>query len=151
MPDELPNQEDAEISELEKRLAEASSGVNVTGHVEHAKEEIAKLDDQFHERLKTLEEKAAAHKEKREIQAHQEKKRMASEGEAARGLGLGMTVAYILMTATLLGVLVGYLFARFTPMGKALGQTNAMGIFTTLGMIVGVWMVIRLTAEPDKK
>lgn len=145
MPDETPDGLDAEINELEDRLRAAQDGTNTQEHLQQAQEEIQKIDAGFEDRLKALEEKAQKHKTEREAKDVVKRKQMQSDGEAARGLGVGLTVAYTLFACTFLGFGLGWLLDRFT------GGTSWKGLMTVAGMTLGVFMVVMITNRENNR
>ncbi len=65
------------------------------------------LDD-FDDRLRQLEEKAAKASGRFQKEKKEESRKMASDSEAARGLGVGLSIAYTLIGLPMVGVAVGW-------------------------------------------
>lgn len=106
--------------------------------------EGAQLDPEFEKRLQTVESKALEHKRKRETVAAQESKRMASDSESTRGLGVGMTVAYAILGMPLLGAAVGWLI------DQRIGTSLWQGIFMLLGAVAGIAFTVITIQKNDK-
>jgi F0F1-type ATP synthase assembly protein I len=87
---------------------------------------LPKVPD-FDERLRDLESRAQAAKDRRESKARTEARRLANDAESHKGLGLGLTVAYAIIGVPLFGILVGY----------GLDSANGTNMFKGMGALVG--------------
>jgi F0F1-type ATP synthase assembly protein I len=141
MPDD--EHKEPEEDELEKRFREIEERAAALKQ-EHAAK--ADLGDDTHAALEEIERKAAA------LRATQEKKtttlseQRRVDSESSRGLGIGMTVAYIIVGIPLAGAGLGYLI------DKALKASIFMGIGTLIGAIIGISMtVVIVNREANKK
>lgn len=93
--------------------------------------ELPKLPD-FDDRLRDLEARAQAVKDRRETKARTEQRRITSDAESNRGLGIGLTVAYAIIGVPLFGILVGY------AIDSAAGTNLYKGLGALLGSIFGI-------------
>lgn len=107
--------------------------------------ELPKVPD-FDDRLKDLEARADAAKNRRADKARTEKRRMESDAESNRGLGIGLTVAYAIIGVPLFGIGLGYLA------DNAAGTNIYRGVGALLGSIVGIaGAVIILNRQQNQK
>lgn len=123
---DLPEQDDSlerGIRDLEKQAAELK--VNSKGD---------QIDAEFEERMRKLEAKVEESKTVREAQQRESKRQMASDRESARGLGVGLSVAYTIIGLPLFGYGVGYLIDNST------GGEAAKGIAMMIGAVAGIGM-----------
>jgi len=88
-----PEEESSPEQEMLKKVSEAAS--------------IAPKLDDFDARLKELEEKAGKATGRYRNVQKEESRKIASDSEASRGLGFGLSIAYTIIGLPLLGVLVG--------------------------------------------
>ncbi|MGV3615791.1 MAG: hypothetical protein ACO1SV_10700 [Fimbriimonas sp.] len=86
----------------------------------------------FDERLRDLEARAEAAKQRRQGKASAEQRKIEREADSNRGLGVGLTVAYAIIGVPLFGILVGWLVDR------SMGTDLFKGLGALLGSIVGV-------------
>lgn len=111
--------------ELDRRIR--AMGLDSSPVIDNAKKEAAKIDDEFEARLKELEERAKGSHQTRENKKLETNRRMASDRDSAKGLGLGLSIAYTIIGLPLLGVLIGWFMDQ-----RVGGQT-----FTSIGVLVG--------------
>lgn len=107
-----------------KKLEDQASGLHV--------EIPGELDEEFDERMQKLEEKAAAHRAMRENVKKEEARKTKSDREAAKGLGIGLSVAYTIIGLPVFGYGVGWLIARQT------GSTTVAGFGMLIGAVLGI-------------
>ena len=93
-------------------------------------------DDEFEERLAKLEKKASDAKQVREAKEKETDRRLASERESARGAGVGLQVAYMIMGVPLLFAGIGWLIDRWQGTGVF------VGVGTLVGAVLGIVMTI---------
>ena len=79
-----------------------------------ASKPIVGSDDEFEERLRSLERRAVATKRRRESERAMKERKLASDQEDYRGMGLGLSIAYMIIGMPLAGWLVGWLLFRQT-------------------------------------
>lgn len=101
---EPPEPESAE-AEAMRRLRELSSDESA---VETARKEAAALDDEFHRRLADLGEKAAKTKETRDRQRREAERIQTFDRETARGTGVGLQIAYMIIGFPMAGLALGW-------------------------------------------
>lgn len=87
---------------------------------------------EFEERLRQLEDKAAATKSRRDTIQAQEQEKLKSDGKSAVGVGVGMTIAYAILGVPMLGALLGWLIDR------SLGTNLFKGLLTLGGAVLGI-------------
>lgn len=142
------SEEDASLT-LEQRLQKAMDEVDqltpddaidaererLERNVSEAVPELPNFDD----RLARLEQAAREARGRHETVKHEQARKQTSDGESARGLGIGLTVAYAILGMPLLGAGLGWLIDR------QMGTSNYMGILCTIGAIVGVVFAVMTT------
>lgn len=94
------------------------------------------LDEEFEERMKRLEERASAHRELRENEQKEQARKTRGDRDAAKGLGLGLSVAYTIIGLPVFGYGVGWLISRST------GSTTVAGFGMLIGAVVGIAVAI---------
>ncbi|MCC7230743.1 MAG: hypothetical protein IT203_10150 [Fimbriimonadaceae bacterium] len=135
----IDKEKNVDEDELDRRIREL--GLDQTPSIEKAREEAAKIDEEFGERLKALEEKAKTVKEVRDNQSREKTRRLESDRETAKGLGLGLSIAYTIIGLPILGAVVGWFLdsrvggQTFTSLGVLLGSV--------LGIVAAVFMISR--------
>ncbi len=95
--------------------------------------------DEFEERFRKLESQVGDSKSKRAEQDRQAARRQKSDSEAARGAGIGLTVAYAILGTPMMGALIGYL------MDREFGTNLWKGVLTLLGAVIGVTFAVVTT------
>ena len=144
---ELPS--DAEIEARFSKIKE-----NLTLELDDADEKLAAIldkthapkieTDEFDDKLKELEARAQAMKEKRESIKAQEAKTIKSTQEDSKGLGLGLTIAYAILGVPLFGGLLGFGLTKWTGNGI---WTVICGL---LGMVGGIGFAAFLISRQNK-
>lgn len=92
------------------------------------------IDAEFEERMRKLEAKVQESKAVRESEQREKKRQLASDRESARGLGVGLSIAYTIIGLPLFGYGVGYLIDNAT------GGDAAKGIAMMIGAVAGIGM-----------
>jgi F0F1-type ATP synthase assembly protein I len=144
---ELPSDE-----EIEARFSKIKE--NLTTDLDDADEKLAAIldntrapkinTDDFDEKLRVLEEKAQAMKDRRETIKAQEEKAIKSSQTDTQGLGLGLTIAYAILGVPLFGGLLGYGLTKWTGNGL---WTVICGLG---GMVGGVGFAVFLINKQNK-
>lgn len=116
--------------ELERRIREM--GLDQTPSIEKAKEDAGKIDDEFSERLRNLENKARQQRLIRDNRSQEASRRARDDADSARGLGVGLSIAYTIIGLPLLGVGVGWLI------DTRLGTQTYRSIGVLLGSVLGI-------------
>jgi F0F1-type ATP synthase assembly protein I len=101
------------------------------------------LHDAFEQRMREMDRKARLSSERRQSHKSQEAKRKQSEGESARGLGLGLTIAYLIIGVPLLGAFLGWLG------DNAAGSTHWTGVGVVIGAAIGTALAIALLGRAN--
>jgi hypothetical protein len=153
MSDEPIKPEMPSDAEIESRFSKIKE--NLTTDLDDADEKLADILDKtrapkidtedFDEKLKALELKAQAMKDKRETIKAQEAKAIRSSQSDTQGLGLGLTIAYAILGVPLFGGLVGYGLTKWT------GNGIWTVVFGLGGMIGGVGFAVFLISKQNKE
>lgn len=106
---------------------------------EEARQKINQVDIEFDERLRELEKRAEASKQTRENKQFREAKSRASDAEAAKGLGVGMTAAYAIIGMPIFGLGVGWAIEKFG--GRPGWQSGCILVGAFLGVGYAVWFL----------
>jgi F0F1-type ATP synthase assembly protein I len=120
----------AELDELELKLQEIDQRIADAGQVGRAK--AAGFDADLETDLQRVESKAAEAKAAQEAARQDREKKGISDGDSARGLGVGLSIAYTIIGVPLLGVLIGWIA------DSSMGTTNWKGIGMLVGVVVGM-------------
>lgn len=128
--------DESKLDELERQLFELGEGVP---SATKAQEELNQIEDEFDARMRRLQEKSTAVQQEREAQIKQEQRERASDGKAAKGLGLGLSIAYSIIGMPILGYVIGWAID-----GKPGGPNGAWPVLvgSVLG-IVGAVMIMK--------
>lgn len=118
--------------ELDRRITEM--GLDQASPIDQAKEKAAKIDEEFEGKLRNLEARADKAKSLRQNQTREVNRKLASDREAARGLGIGISIAYTIIGLPLFGAGVGWL------VDSRLGVDFWKGIGVLIGAILGIGM-----------
>ena len=135
----IDKENNVDEDELDRRIREL--GLDQTPSIDKAREEAAKIDEEFGERLKALEEKAKTVKEVRDNQNREKTRKLESDRETAKGLGLGLSIAYTIIGLPILGAVIGWFLdsrmggQTFTSLGVLIGSV--------LGIVAAVFMISR--------
>ncbi|MEI8281489.1 MAG: AtpZ/AtpI family protein [Armatimonadota bacterium] len=153
MSDEPIKPEMPSDAEIEARFSKIKE--NLTTDLDDADEKLAAIldkthapkieTDEFDDKLKALEIKAQAMKEKREAQKVQAAKEVKSTQMANDGLGMGMTLMYTVLGLPLLGGIIGMF------LDKATGGNAWIVIFGMGGMILGIGCAVFLLYRKNGK
>lgn len=126
---EMPSEEDvhARFNEIDQKIDEVRS---------NAAEQKSALDSEFDARLKALEDKAHQAKVSREAEKKKVERVQQSSQEDSRSLGLGLSIAYIIIGIPLMGAGIGWL------VDHQLGTKYWMGMLTLAGATLGVAVAV---------
>ncbi len=122
-PEKTPDEQDEFEAGIQK-MDDLAEGVKV--------ELPQELDDEFHERMRLLKEKAAGIKSVRDNALKEQARKNKSEQESARGLGIGLHVAYALIGLPLMGAAVGWF------LDGRLGVDIWKGIGVVAGLVIAI-------------
>ncbi len=129
---ELPNMPDDEVEARVARIKERTP----TG--------LPDVPTDLDARLGKFESRAAAAKVVHDKAKGTEYSRIASDGKATRGLGVGLAIAYALIGLPLVGALLGFLLSRVVG-----GPWVAIG--AVLGFIGGIAFTVYLSAREGNR
>ncbi len=128
----INSEEISDEDELERRIRDL--GLDETPAIDRAKQEAAKIDAEFEGRLKDLEHRANQAQSVRKNRSRELERKLSSDRDAARGLGIGISIAYTIIGLPLFGAGVGWL------VDNRLGVDFWKGIGVLLGAIAGIMM-----------
>lgn len=158
-PDDLPEEETPPLptdEEIEARLSKViKDAEDFLGPVRHdpislMEEEEEKqspfgnFDSEFDEKLDGFSKKVDKIKASREEQERDKARKQKSEQDSSRGLGVGLTIAYMIIGLPLLGAGIGWLVDGRT------GGTTWIGIGTVIGGVLGVFAAISIMNRENK-
>jgi len=103
------------------------------------------VDAEFDEHIQKFDRRAKVSIQGRRKQESYRKSQSTQDGESAKGLGEGLTVAYVIIGFPLLGAGLGWLLSggRDTQNWMALGVVIGMG----LGMVFGIFLLNRFQSK----
>ena len=138
VPDDAEDLDEARLAEIENAAQHTVERLlEIDGAIEQTKRQFGedlKLDDDFNDRFQEIDRRAEDEKVRREKIRAQEAKKNASIAEDAKGLGVGMTVAYTIIGLPLAGAGIGWLLDR-----EAGGR-----VFITFGTLLGAALGIAM-------
>lgn len=105
---------------------------------EENKSPFGDFDPEFNDRLDGFSKKVDKVKASREEQERDKARRQKGERDSSRGLGVGLTIAYMIIGLPLLGAGIGWLVDGRT------GGTTWIGIGTVIGGVLGVLAAISI-------
>jgi len=117
----------------------------MTSKVSHAASPDDPTPPDFDARLRALEEKSTNVRRDREVAKFNKERKILSDSQSAAGLGVGMSVAYAILGAPLLGALIGYF------LDKQFHSNLYTGALTLLGAIIGVLYAILTIKEKGNR
>ncbi len=103
---------------------------------DEANAKVEKIDDEFHAKAEELHARAAKLKRTMEVKQERQTEERRSDGESARGLGIGLTVAYAIIGTPLLGFGIGYLIDGNSTVKTWSGILGMIGAFAGVGYCV---------------
>lgn len=141
----LPNDEEIE-ARLAKAIENAEAYLGPTRHDasqrEQEQEQLAHaagdegVHREFADRFDALDERLDRARAAEKAKEGEKRKLHESDGEAARGLGVGLSAAYAIIGCPLLGAGIGYLA------DQAIGGTAGVTIGTVVGAVAGMGLAI---------
>lgn len=138
----IDSQGNVDEDELDRRIREM--GLDQSPSVE-AKAKGDKIDDEFGERLRALENKARTHKLIRDNRNQETERKQLSDGESARGLGVGLSVAYTIIGLPLAGVVIGWL------VDQRLGTQTFRSLGVLLGSVFGIAAALLILSRSNRQ
>ena len=129
-PEPTPESDDERLARLLGELDDSNRAA-----FEEARRQVSEADDEFEERLSKLEKRASDAKQVREAQQRETERKQASEQESAKGAGVGLQVAYMIMGVPLL----------FAGIGWFIDRSQGTGVFVGVGTLVGAVIGIAMT------
>lgn len=94
------------------------------------------MGSEFDDRMARLHDKVDKVKQDRTVKAAERDRQMRSEASSARGAGLGLTVAYMIIGVPMFGAGIGWLIDRQG------GTTHWIGLCTFFGAVLGVTIAV---------
>lgn len=132
----IDSQGNVDEDELDRRIREM--GLDEAPSIREAKQKGDAIDDEFAERLRALEEKARTHKLIRDDQKLEMQRKQESDRDSARGLGIGLSIAYTLIGCPILGLIIGFFLdgpAGMTYKNWGVGLGSLLGIALTFTLV----------------
>lgn len=143
MADDAPHRSDEsedDLDAIEKAAQDAADrllGADAeVGTVASQAASAAEHDEAFDERLRELESRAEKHRIVREAARAKTQRQQSKDADSARGLGVGMTIAYAILGMPLVGAGLGWL------LDERLGVKIWMGIGMLLGAVAGIGFAV---------
>jgi F0F1-type ATP synthase assembly protein I len=127
---------DEEPDELELKLRDLDARLDAAKDQRREKEGL--FDREFEQRLEKLHDKADQAKAVNDSVKREQERNWAAERSSARGLGIGLTVAYTIVGLPLVGAGVGWLIDR------SLGTSGAVAIGVVAGAALGMVMALMM-------
>jgi F0F1-type ATP synthase assembly protein I len=125
-----------ELDEIELKLKDLDDRLSASQDTRKSADAL--FDAEFEERLQRLHEKADRVKEIKESAERDKRRSYAVERSSARGLGIGLTIAYAIVGLPLIGVGIGWLI------DKNLGTTMGKGVGVVAGVAIGMVVALAL-------
>ena len=161
-PSEEPHETEEELEERLKRLlgegqfADSEEAAEIElklrdiddrfeAQREARKKDDATMESEFEGRLRNLHARADNAKERLVESEREKQRRYAAERDSAKGLGIGLTVAYTIIGLPLAGVGVGWLIDR------GLGTTSGKGIGVLIGAALGMVMALIILKRSNER
>jgi len=138
----IDDQSNVDEDELDRRIRELGLEESPS---EQARAEGDKIDDEFESRLKALEDKAQAHRQVRNNQKREAERKQTSDRESARGLGVGLSIAYTIIGMPIVGLIIGWILDRGTE-----SQTYK-GLGVVVGMVLGIAAGLAILAKSNRQ
>jgi len=129
--------------QLDRRIREL--GLDESPSIEKARQEADKIDDDFEARLKSLEDRAKSQKLVRDNKEREVQRKQNAERDSARGLGIGLSIAYTIIGMPILGLIIGYILD-----GGNTSQTyKSIGVLA--GAVLGIVMTFVILARANRQ
>ncbi|HMS54947.1 MAG TPA: AtpZ/AtpI family protein [Fimbriimonadaceae bacterium] len=104
-----------------------------------------RIDSEFQERLKKLEDRADSAQAERQAKQKELETRQKSERTSTLGLGVGLSVAYVIIGMPIAGWAIGLLIDKQT------GGVMANGIGMLIGAVLGIVAVVMILNKHQNK
>ena len=132
-PEENPAKGEEQTAELQDAASRAA---------DDARQQMSEISDDFESRMDSLTARGKEAKERYEAKKTKAAAEQKSSGEAAKGLGVGLTIAYGILGTPLVGFGIGYLI------DMAVGGKVWQSWLTILGAFAGmVFAVVTLQRQ----
>ena len=139
----IDDADNVDEDELDRRIREL--GLDESPSLEKARQEADKIDDDFEARLKSLEDRAKSQKLVRDNKEREVQRKQNSERDSARGLGIGLSIAYTIIGMPILGLIIGYILD-----GGNTSQTyKSIGVLA--GAVLGIVMTFVILARANRQ
>lgn len=104
----------------------------------------AEVDEELLQKIESIQQEAIQKREQREKTRSEKERSRKGDAEAARGLGVGLSVAYTILGLPMLGLGIGY------ALDKSLNATAWVPVGVLTGSVLGVWMAIIIINRHQK-
>ena len=118
---------EARMAKLEAEMAAKKEFTSV---------DLPEMDPELDARIRDVQTRARLAKHAHDVHTMQEERKMKSDGEAARGLGVGLTAAYAIIGMPLVGAGIGWLIDRNVD------PKIWTGLCTVAGALLGITFTI---------
>jgi F0F1-type ATP synthase assembly protein I len=125
------------IANIEAQITQLDSGLA------EFRETTAAIDEEFADRLSQLESRVDAVKATRDNVQKQKDRQFKADGEAAKGLGVGMAVAYSFIGCPIVGYGIGFLITKST------GNPYAKDWGAIIGIVIGFFAMFVLLKRAE--
>lgn len=134
--------DESKLDDIELQLRDVEQKLESSQGDRQGKEAL--FDAEFEDRLQKLHDRAESMKSKRDAVEAERTRHTVAEQASARGLGVGLSVAYAIIGLPLLCAGIGWLIDRSAGgnTGKALGAV--------IGLAIGIVVAIRLLGHEEK-
>jgi F0F1-type ATP synthase assembly protein I len=102
-------------------------------------------DEEFEARMAALHAKVDRIQSARKATIRNEKKKQASDGKAAAGMGIGLSIAYTIIGCPIVGYGIGYLI------DMQMGTTTARSYAAMVGIIIGMGAAFYLIQKSNSQ
>lgn len=151
----LPTEEELH-ARFARIMAHAESSLGIKDYLDEDSgepmDEVRPKIDQFRvlhpdlsDRLDKLDTRVKAVQLARQGKKEAEQKRAIAESDSARGLGIGLTVAYAIVGVPMLGALIGWLLDSREGTTTYTGPSVAIG--AAVGMALGLFLISRASRD----
>lgn len=132
-----------EEDEVELKLREFDQRLDQVNQNRVEKEGL--FETEFETRLQALHEKADRAKARNENKQREFQRTQVADQASAKGLGIGLTVAYTIVGLPLAGAGIGWAVDRW------LGTNGGVGIGVILGMVLGMTMALVMLSRMNQE
>lgn len=138
--EDLSEEEQDELERIVAKFQDEATG-SIGDINRRASEKADDLHSEYDKKLAELEAKARAAKARESVKVVSKDQMLKSDAEAARGLGVGLSIAYTILGTPLLGLGIGWMLDNRYQANLFKGLGTVSG--AVLGIILAFWMMNR--------